>query len=95
MSLKTDRRWRAEEAEAEVESVLDLDSPLHWEAWHRIKGWYKAVVKHALTPALVTLERIMAERVELYSYVPPPGTNIPIFVQPFPLHDLVPTEDDI
>ena len=27
------------------------------------------------------------ERVELYSYVPPPGMNIPIYVQPFLVED--------
>ena len=46
-------------------------------------------------PARVTLERITAERVELYSYVPPPGTNITISVQPLPVYDSVPTEDEI
>ena len=37
----------------------------------------------------------MAERVELYSYALPPGTNISISVQPFPVDELVPTEDEI
>ena len=32
---------------------------------------------------------------ELYSYVPRPGKNIPISVQPFLVDDSVPTEDDI
>ena len=32
---------------------------------------------------------------ELYSYVPPPGANIPISVEPFPVDNLVPTEDEI
>ena len=32
---------------------------------------------------------------ELYSYVPPQGTNIPISVEPFPVDDSVPTEDEI
>ena len=31
----------------------------------------------------------------LYSFVPPPGTNFPISVQPFPVDDLLPTEDEI
>ena len=31
----------------------------------------------------------------MYSYVPPPGKNIPISVQPFPVDDSVPTEDEI
>ena len=32
---------------------------------------------------------------ELYSYVPPLGENIPISVEPFPVENLVPTEDKI
>ena len=63
--------------------------------WHRINGWYCAAVNRSLPPAWVTLERITAERVELYSYVPPPGDNIPISVEPFPVDDLVPMEDEI
>ena len=69
--------------------------PLRWEAWHRIKGCYKAAVDHAPPPARGTIKRITAERVELYSYVPPPGKNIPISVQPFPVDDSVHTEDKI
>ena len=37
----------------------------------------------------------MTGRVELYSYVPPLGTKIPISVQPFPVDDSVLTEDEI
>ena len=37
----------------------------------------------------------MAEWVDLYSYVPPPGVNIPIFVETFPVDDSVPMEDEI
>ena len=37
--LQEYRRQRAEEAGAEVESLTGSDPPLHWEAWHRIKGW--------------------------------------------------------
>ena len=32
---------------------------------------------------------------DLYSYVPPLGANIPISVEPLPVDDLVPTEDKI
>ena len=53
------------------------------------------MVDRAPLPARVTLERITAERVELYSNVPPPGTNIPISVQPFPVDDAMPTEEKI
>ena len=30
-----------------------------------------------------------------YSYIPPPGANIPIPVYPFPVDGSVPTDDDI
>ena len=63
-----------------METLMGLDPPLHQVAWHRIKRWYKAAVNQSPLPARVTPERIMAEQVELYSYVPPPGTNTPIYV---------------
>ena len=78
-----------------MEAILGLDPPLHREAWHRIKGWYQAAVDRAPPPAQVTLERITAERVKLYSYVPPLGANIPISVDPFLVDDLLPTKDKI
>ena len=87
MSLKTERRRQAEEAGEELEALFGSDPPMQREAWHRIKGCYKDAVDHAPPLARVTLERIMAKSVELYSYVPPPGTNIPIYVQPFPVDD--------
>ena len=93
--MREDRKRREEEAGEELETLMGSDPPLHWEAWHRIKEWYKAVVDRATPPARVTLERITAERVELYSYVSPPGTNIPISVEPLPVDDLLPTEEDI
>ena len=37
----------------------------------------------------------MAERLELYSYVLPAGENTPIYVEPFLVDNLVPTEDEI
>ena len=38
---------------------------------------------------------IKADWVELYNYVLYPGENILIPVEPFPVEDLVPTEEDI
>ena len=78
-----------------METLMGSDPPLHREAWHQIMGCYMTAVDRAPLPAQVILERITAERVELYSYVPPLGTNIPSSVQPFPVEDLVPTEDEI
>ena len=90
--LMADRRRRADEEGAEVEALVGAEPTLIQEAWHRIQGWYKAAVDRAPPPARVTLERIMSERVTLYSYVPPPGENIPITIQPFEVDDSVPEE---
>ena len=86
-SLKGDRRRRAEEAVAEVETLLGLDPPLHQEYWHRLKGWYQDAVDHAPPPTWVTLEQITADRVDL--------SNTPISVEPFQVDDSVPMEDEI
>ena len=86
---------QSDEAGAEVEALLGSYPPMHREAWHQIKECYKASVDCSPPPVRVTHEWITAERVELYSYVPPLGTNIPISVQPFPVDDSVPTEDEI
>ena len=53
------------------------------------------MVDRALPPSWVTFERITTERVDLYRYIPPPGENIPVSIDPFPVEDLLPTEDEI
>ena len=79
----------------EVETLLGSEPPIPREAWQPLKGWYKAAVERALPPARFTLKQITEERVDLYSYAPSPGTNIPISVKPVLVDDSVPTEDDI
>ena len=85
--LKGYRRRRAKEAGRGVERLLGSNPPLHWETWHCMKGWYQAVVDRAPPLAWVTLDLITAERVELYRYVPPLGSNNPIFVETFLVED--------
>ena len=84
-----------EDAGKDVETLLGEDSPNAKEAWRRMKGWYRAAANRGLPPARDTLERITAERVELYSQVPSPGDNIPVNVKPAEIDDSVPTEDEI
>ena len=50
-SLAADRRRRAEEAGAEVETLVKAEPPLIQEAWYRLQGWYKAAVDRAPPPA--------------------------------------------
>ena len=94
-SLKGERKRRVEATGTDVEALLGGDTPNAKEAWRKMKGRYKAAVNRAPPPAQATLERITAERVELYSHVPPPGDNIPVTVTPSEVDDLVPTEDKI
>ena len=82
-SLAAYQKQRAEEAGAEVEALVKAEPPLIQEAWYRIQGWYKAAVDRAPPPSRVTLKRITAERVALYSCVPPLGENIPVRIERF------------
>ena len=60
-----------------------------------MKGWYWASVDRLPPHAQVTLERITSDQVDLYIYVPPPGENIPVSGETFPVDHLVSTEDNI
>ena len=75
--------------------LLGADPPNPKETWRLLKGWYKAAVDRAPPPARDTIKRITAERVDLYSYVPSPGENIPVTVKLVEVDDSVPTEDEI
>ena len=46
-------------------------------------------------PARATLKRVTAERVVLYSRVPPLGDNIPVTIEPFVVEGGVPEEEEI
>ena len=58
-------------------------------------GWYRAAAKRGPPTAQATLKRITAEQTELYRWVPPPGENLPVNVEPTNIDDLVPTEDKV
>ena len=84
-----------EEAGTAVEALLGEDPPNAKEAWRRMKEWYQAAAKRGPTPARATLERITAERTELYSQVTSLGEKIPVTVEPKLIDDSVPTEGEI
>ena len=94
-SLAQDRRRRAEEEGAEVEALVKADPPLIKEACYRLQRWYKAAVDRAPPPARAMLKRVTAERVTLYSWIPPPGNTIPVTMEPLAVEDGVPTEAEI
>ena len=91
-SLAADWKRRADEGGSEVEVLAKADPPLIQEAWYRIQGWYKAAADRTPPPARVTLNRITAERVVMYSRALPPGENTPVQIDPFEVEDKVPDE---
>ena len=48
------------------------------------------MVYHVPPPAPVALEQIMAEHVDLYFRIPPPGENTPVSVYSFQVDELLP-----
>ena len=78
-----------------MEALVKADPPLIQEAWYRLRWWYKAAVGRSPPPARATLRRVTAERVALYSRIPPPGDNIPVTIEPFAVEYGVPTEAEI
>ena len=60
-----------------------------------MRGWYRDAVERVLTSTRVTSEGITEDQVDLYSYMPPPVENIPVYIDTFTADDSVPTEDDI
>ena len=80
-SLKGDRKRMVEDAGKDVEALLGGDPPNVKEVWRQMKGWYKAAVNRAPSPAQATLEWITVERFDLYSHMPTPGDNIPVTSQ--------------
>ena len=84
-----------EEADEYFEQLLGSDPPPPPGRLARDEGGYRDAVDCVPPPVWVTLERIMAERVDLYCYVPFMGEDIPVSVELFPLEESVPTEDKI
>ena len=78
-----------------MEALVKADPPLIQEAWYRLQGWYKAAVDRAPPPARATLKWITAERVTLYSRVPPLGDSIPVDIESFAVEDGVPEEGEV
>ena len=48
-----------------VEELMKAEPPLTQEVWHRLQGWYKAMVDRPPPPARATLRQVTAEREKL------------------------------
>ena len=92
-SLKGDRTARTEKTAAAIKSELAGGNVQ--EAFHHLKGWYRKAGKASAPPCFLTMERQTVEREELYGKVTPPGGPIPINVDPQPINDDAPPDDEI
>ena len=78
-----------------METLLTSDRPLLNEALRKIQGWYKTASDHPPYPVRITLAKIMADQVEIYRQVPPPGDSISIETYPFPIDYSIPMVENI
>ena len=92
-ALKADRKQRAEDAASKIESLLAAGEIK--EMWRTLQGWYRQAEEKGPKPCYLGMEVQTKERVELYTKVPSPGESIPINVDPFPIKDDTPTDEEI
>jgi hypothetical protein len=71
-SLKADRKSRVEKAGANVEALLQKEPSDLQGAWNALKGWYRVAGDRAPPPSRDTLEKVTAEREDLYRKETPP-----------------------
>jgi hypothetical protein len=65
------------------------------EAWHALKGWYRAAENCPPSACSETMAKQMAKRVELYTRAPPMGTPLPFNFPYFKIPDGIPTDNEI
>jgi hypothetical protein len=94
-SLQADRKLRVEKAGDNVEALLQKEPPDLQGAWNALKGWYRVAGDRAPPPSWDTLEKVTAEREDLYRKETPPGESIPIMVEPVAVSDEIPAMEEI
>jgi hypothetical protein len=93
VQLVADRIKHAKNTASRIEGCLAVGDSV--EAWPNLKGWYRLVEDRAPKACPETLASQTAERVELYTTVPPPGWSMPINVTPIPVPDGTPMDHEI
>ena len=78
-----------------MESLIVSNPPLIKEAWIWIRVCHRDAVDRPLPPARVAISTMMADQVDMYRSVPPPGQTIDVRVQPLPMEDYIPEEKEI
>ena len=73
-------------------ALADSDLQLGWDKANR---WYRVARGAPVQPYFKSMAKQTAERVKLYSRVPPPGDPIPIDVSRFDVRDDEPDDEEI
>ena len=92
-SIKVDRKRRVAEAGAAVEAMLANNDPKG--AWGKAGAWYRQAAERPPKPSRIELSTVTAEYADLYTRSTPPGEPIEVVVDPFPVLDTIPDEDEI
>ena len=87
--LQAQTKKAGEEIEAQLQQQ-DLKG-----AWSTLKAWYQHSGDRPPKPLRQDLKSLTNKREVLYTHVPSPGAPIPIHVNPFPIQDEIPSEDEI
>jgi hypothetical protein len=87
-ALRRDRRARTAQVSNLIKAVLAGGNIQ--EAFHHLKGWYRAALETTTQPCPQTMAKQTAERVELYRQWNPPGEPLPINIDPIPVNDRTP-----
>jgi hypothetical protein len=91
--LRRDRRERIRKVGDEIEGHLEQNRTK--EAYGLLKRWYHKATGRPLKPTREDLDKVSDDFEHLFSHRPPPGEDLPIHVEPFPIPDTIPDEDEI
>ena len=78
-----------------IESFLVSDPPLIIETWIRIRGCYKDSIDCLPPPSIVSLDKMKAEREDLYLHILLPGEPISGGELPLSVDDGIPEDEEI
>ncbi len=92
-SLRKDQADRTSHVGTLIESELAGGNVQ--EAFHHLKGWYRAASDTQAKPCRQTMERQTSERVDLYARGVLPGNPLPINVAPTEINDDVPSDGEL
>jgi hypothetical protein len=92
-AVNKDRRARAEAAAALAENYLK-GGEVH-EAYAAIQGWYRGVTNKPPKPTHRDEESVRREYETLFTRADPEGEPIPIHIEPTPINDEPPNENEV